>query len=69
MPTLAAPRAERQPARRPVAVPPDELRSLARRVRCLGRVDLLDPIGSFVDEKLSLARELDFLADRAEGAR
>jgi hypothetical protein len=69
MPTLASSRAERQPARRPVAASRDQLHDLARRVRQLGRGNRRNPVESFILEKLDVASALDRLAEQAEGAR
>ena len=59
-----------QALRRPDAIgPSDQLRAIARRVRRLGHGYSRNPVERFVVERDSLGRELELLAEQAEGAR
>jgi len=49
--------------------PSDQLRAIARRVRRLGHGCSRNPVERFVVERDSLGRELELLAEQAEGAR
>jgi len=65
MQTLAAPRAERQPARRPAAPPSaaDRHAAIARRIRRLGTGSRHNAVERFIVERESLAREVELLGD------
>jgi hypothetical protein len=67
MTDIARGAAGRKPLRSPSLVPPDQLRAIARRVRPLGHGLSRNPVERFVVERDSLGRELELLAEQAEG--